>query len=195
MTFPLGSLRGDGAESSASRDSSAGHAPHWREQAVLLARGNGTDMYRSSHEMALGAATDLSVGVFVDEGGNDEYTVGQLSMGVGHANSTGLFVDGAGDDRYTVMSPACRALGAAHQPAWGDARETLSNLGLFMDLGGLDSYPAHCARAANNARWSGPRVWPLLGLASEAGAGTDGEWPLPFPLRLLTRPAGPATTR
>jgi len=36
MTFPLGSLRGDGAESPPSRDPSAGHAPHWREQAVLL---------------------------------------------------------------------------------------------------------------------------------------------------------------
>jgi len=35
MTFPLGSLRGDGAELPSS-DSSAGHAPHWREQAVLL---------------------------------------------------------------------------------------------------------------------------------------------------------------
>ena len=57
-----------------------------------------------------------------------------------------------------------------------------------MDLGGSDSYPAHCARAANNRRWSGPRVWPLLNLPSEAAAGVDGEWPLPFPLRLLTRP-------
>ncbi|MEJ5989094.1 hypothetical protein WG902_03780 [Ramlibacter sp. PS3R-8] len=164
-----------------------GSAAHYAA-GVLLARGNGNDVYRSSHEMALGAATDLSVGVFVDEGGNDDYTVGQLSLGVGHANSTGVFVDGAGDDSYTVMSTDCRALGAAYQHAWGDARETLPNLGLFMDLGGIDSYPAHCTRAANNARWSGPRVWPLLDLASEAAAGIDGEWPLPFALRLLTRP-------
>ena len=155
---------------------------------VLLKRGNGHDVYRSSHEMALGSANDLSVGVFVDEGGNDEYSVGQLSLGVANANSTGVFVDGAGDDRYTVTSPACRALGAAYQSEWGDVRESLPNLGLFMDLGGSDSYPAHCARAANNRRWSGPRVWPLLNLPSEAAAGIDGEWPLPFPLRLLTRP-------
>ncbi len=36
MTFPLGSLRGFGAESLLSRDPSAAHAPHWREQALLL---------------------------------------------------------------------------------------------------------------------------------------------------------------
>lgn len=158
---------------------------------ILLKRGGGNDVYRSSHEIALGAAHDLSVGVFVDEGGNDEYTVGQLSLGVGHANSTGLFVDGAGEDRYTVLSATCRALGAAYQHAWGDAREILPNLGLFLDLGGVDSYPAHCVRAANDSRWSGPRVWPFLHLASEAAAGIDGEWPSPFALRLLTRPVSP----
>ena len=36
MTFPLGSLRGDGAESLPSHDPSAPFAPNWREQAVLL---------------------------------------------------------------------------------------------------------------------------------------------------------------
>ena len=80
-------------------------------------------------------------------------------------------------------------------PEWGNPGETLASLGLFMDLGGVDSYPAHCTRAANNSLWAGPRVWPLLDLRSEAGAGVDGEWPLPFALHLLTRPASPASGR
>ena len=168
-----------------------GAAAHYAA-GIFLKRGVGNDVYRSTHEMALGTANDLSVGVFVDEGGDDEYTVGQLSLGVAHANSTGIFVDGAGNDRYTVMSPTCRALGAAYLHEWGNPRETLPNLGLFIDLGGVDSYPAHCARAANNKLWAGPRVWPLLDLRSEAAAGVDGEWPLPFALRLLTRPTSPA---
>lgn len=159
---------------------------------ILLKRGVGNDVYRASHEIALGSAQDLSVGVFVDEGGDDEYTVGQLSLGVANVNSTGIFVDGTGNDRYTVLSPTCRALGAATMHEWGNARENLPSLGLFMDLGGVDSYPAHCARAANNSLWAGPRVWPSLDLRSEAAAGVDGEWPLPFALRLLTRPATPA---
>jgi hypothetical protein len=159
---------------------------------ILLKRGVGNDVYRSTHEMALGSANDLSVGVFVDEGGHDEYTVGQLSLGHAHANGTGIFVDGAGNDRYTVMSATCRALGAAYLHEWGTPRETLPSLALFMDLGGVDIYPTHCVRAANNKLWAGPRVWPLLDLRSEAAAGVDGEWPLPFALRLLTRPATPA---
>lgn len=158
---------------------------------VLLERGRGNDVYRSSHEVALGAANDLSVGVFVDEGGDDTYEAGQLSLGVGHANSTGVFVDASGDDRYAVASGDCRALGAAYQPDWGNAGESLPNLGLFMDLGGRDSYPAHCARAANDSRWSGPRAWPQRNLPSEASAGIDGEGPLPFPLRALTAPGAP----
>lgn len=162
---------------------------------ILLKRGVGNDVYRSTHEMALGAANDLSVGVFLDEGGDDDYGVGQLSLGVAHANSTGIFVDAAGDDRYAVASAPCRALGGAYMQAWGNARENLPSLGLFMDLGGTDSYPAHCARASNNSLWAGPRAWPLLDLRSEAAAGADGEWPLPFALRLLTRPAPPAAAR
>jgi hypothetical protein len=158
---------------------------------ILLERGVGSDVYRSTHEMALGSGNDLSVGVFVDEGGDDDYTVGQLSLGVAHANSTAIFADGAGNDRYTVMSATCRALGASYQPQWGTPRENLPNLGLFMDLAGVDTYPAHCVRAANDRIWAGPRVWPLLDLRSEAAAGADGEWPLPFALRLLTRPTAP----
>jgi hypothetical protein len=161
---------------------------------VLLKRGVGNDVYRSTHEMVLGTGNDLSVGVFVDEGGDDEYTIGQLSLGAAHANSTGLFVDGAGNDRYLVASPTCRALGVAAQHAWGNARETLPNLGLFMDLGGVDVYPPQCERAGNDKFWAGPRVWPQLELRSESAAGVDGEWPLPLPLRLLTRPAAPAAS-
>jgi hypothetical protein len=161
---------------------------------ILLKRGIGNDVYRSTHEMVLGAGNDLSVGVFVDEGGDDDYSVGQLSLGVANANSTGIFVDAAGNDRYAVASPTCRALGAAFMPAWGNARETLPSLGLFMDLGGVDSYPAHCTRAANNTLWAGPRVWPRLDLRSESGAGIDGDWPLPFALHALTRAGDPAAT-
>ena len=41
----------------------------------------------------------------------------------------------------------------------------------------------------------GPRMWPLLDLRSEGATGVDGEWPLPFALRLLTRPATPAAAQ
>jgi hypothetical protein len=156
---------------------------------ILLKRGVGNDVYRSTHEMVLGSGSDFSVGVFVDEGGDDEYTVGRLSLGSAYANATGIFVDAAGNDRYHVASTTCRAFGAASMHVWGTARETLPSLALFMDLGGTDSYPAQCARVANNKLWAGPREWPPLDLPSESGAGVDGEWPLPFPLHPMTRGA------
>jgi hypothetical protein len=155
---------------------------------VFLKRGGGNDVYRSTHEMVLGTGNDLAVGVFVDEGGDDDYEIPPNSAGTAHANGTGIFVDGGGNDRYAVASATCRALGFAYLSTWGTPRESWAGLGLFMDLGGVDSYPAHCARAGNDRSWAGPRTWPLLQLRSEAAAGVDGEWPLPFALRLLTRP-------
>lgn len=162
---------------------------------IFLQRGAGNDVYRTTHAITLGSAHDLSVGVFVDEGGDDDYTAGAMGLGAAHANSTGLFVEAAGNDRYAITASACQAFGGAYQHAWGNARETLPNLGLFLDLGGNDSYPQHCTRTANDSLWAGPRVWPQLELRSESAAGIDGEWPLPFPLRLLTRPEGPATAQ
>lgn len=154
---------------------------------VLLKRGTGYDSYQASHSISIGAAHDFSVGIFLDEGGNDQYTVGDLSLGVAHDNSTALFVDAAGDDHYQVTATACRALGAAHIGTWGTRREDLLNLGLFMDLGGTDSYPAHCQSVCDNTSWRAPRAWPQLMLPSEAGAGIDGEFALPFALRAMTQ--------
>lgn len=153
---------------------------------VLLTRGRGHDQYLASHSTSIGAAHDFSVGVFLDEGGDDQYTLGDLGLGVAHDNSTALFVDGAGDDLYRVSASACRALGAAYLTEWGSLRESLLNLGLFMDLGGNDHYPEACGRARNQASWTSPRAWPLLNLRSESGAGWDGTVALPMPIRTLT---------
>ncbi len=131
---------------------------------VLLKRGTGHDHYQISHSTSLGAAHDLSVAIFVDEGGNDNYALGDLGLGAAHDNGTALFVDGGGDDSYQVSASACRALGGAYLSQWGNVRESFLNLGLFMDLGGTDSYPAQCERARNYANWSSPRAWPVRGL-------------------------------
>ena len=154
---------------------------------VLLKRGVGNDHYRVSHSTSLGAAHDFSVGVFLDEGGDDSYALGDLGLGAAHDNSVALFLDGGGDDHYAVATLACRALGASIISGWGDLRESFLNLGLFMDLGGSDSYPASCERGRNNATWPSPRFWSQLNLRSEAGAGFDGELPLPFAIRPRTQ--------
>ena len=118
----------------------------------------------------------------MDEGGNDHYRLGNLGLSAAHDNSTALFVDGAGDDIYEVDGTPCMALGASRMSDPDTARETLPNLGLFMDLGGRDRYPAHCAGVRNDAIWTVPRHSPATARPSQAGAGLDGEWPTPFSL-------------
>jgi hypothetical protein len=171
-----------------------GAAAH-RGAGILLKRGTGDDSYRASHSIALGAAHDFSVGIFLDEGGNDHYEVGDLGLGAAHDNSNALFVDAAGDDVYRITAEACRALGAAHIGDRGNVRDDLPNLGLFMDLGGNDTYPAHCAQARDDSAWTSPRSWPGLNLRSEAGAGLDGEWPVPFAIGPLTTQTAPGSPR
>ena len=156
-----------------------GAAAH-RSVGVLLNRGTGNDRYHASHSTSIGAAHDFSVAFFLDQGGNDSYRLGDLGLGAAHDNSTALFVDASGDDTYQVDAPTCRALGAAHISQWGTLREDLPNTGLFMDLGGDYIYPPHCGRTSNNTGWASPRFWLQLGLKSEAGAGVDGEYALPF---------------
>jgi hypothetical protein len=156
---------------------------------ILLKRGTGDDSYRASHSIALGAAHDFAVGIFLDEGGNDHYQVGDLGLGAAHDNSTALFVDAAGGDIYQVAAAACRALGTAHISDGGTVRDDLPNLGLFMDLGGNDSYPTHCTQARNNSTWASPRSGPGRNPRGEAGAGIDGEWPMPFAIRPLATQA------
>jgi hypothetical protein len=154
---------------------------------VLVKRGGGNDHYRASHSTSLGAAHDFSVGIFVDEAGNDTYELGDLGLGAAHDNSTAMFVDGKGNDRYTVDTALCRAFGSASLSAWGGLREDLGNLGLFMDLGGSDIYPKACPQSHNNQEWQAVQRWPELKLKSEAGGGLDGEFALPFALRARTR--------
>jgi hypothetical protein len=164
-----------------------GAAAH-RGAGIFLKRGIGNDHYRASHSTSIGAAHDFSVGVFLDEGGDDHYELGDLGLGAAYDNSFALFVDAKGDDKYQVIGTRCRAFGVAQLSQWGNLREDIANLGLFLDLGGSDSYPAHCIEPRNNTQWETKRIWPQLKLRSEVGLGIDGEFPLPFYIRPRTFP-------
>jgi len=162
-----------------------GAAAH-RGAGVLLDRGGGRDRYRATHSTSLGAAHDFSVAFFLDEGGNDRYHAGGFGLGAASENGIAFFVDAAGDDAYAVDAGACLAFGATHVGKWGTLRDDLPNVGLFMDLGGDDSYPAHCAHVGNDGAWAAPRQRPSRGLRGEAGAGIDGRFPSPFATGRLT---------
>ena len=103
---------------------------------------SGEDHYYSKHGPGQGNGHDWSVGVFIDQEGNDEYSV-EGGNGLALTNSVGIFVDGAGDDKYEYKSSD--NYGYAN---W--ARET-GGIGLFLDAGGKDSYAD--SLQANDKTW------------------------------------------
>jgi len=108
----------------------------------LLYDGSGDDAYYSRNGPGQGAAHDWGMGMFIDGAGNDAYSI-QGGQGLGLSNSAAIFVDRSGDDRYERKEAQNYGNGAF-------SRGTAS-LGLFLDLGGKDSYPD--SLMANDKTW------------------------------------------
>lgn len=160
-----------------------------RAAGILISRGDGNDVYQASHYTSIGAAHDYSIAFFIDEGGNDTYEIRDLGIGAANENSTAIFVDVAGDDVYTVQNRQTLAFGGAKVSHWGTSREDAPNLGIFLDLGGNNTYNSRREGPANKSTWTWPRQFPDLDLRSEAGAGVDGEYPSPFHTKARTPPS------
>ncbi len=94
--------------------------------------GGGDDAYYSRNGPGQGAGHDWGQGILIDESGNDAYSI-QGGNGLGLSNSVGIFVDKSGDDRYE-RSEAQNYGSAAFSRSTG-------GIGLFLDIGGNDSYP------------------------------------------------------
>jgi hypothetical protein len=115
----------------------------------VLMDGLGDDTYTATMNMAQGAGHDFGFGFLWDGDGRDKYTAPNLSLGAGNANGIGIFVEGAGDDTYASSGIS---LGQASEGQKGSMREECLTLGVFMDLGGQDTYPEAFAFARNGAR-------------------------------------------
>ena len=124
--------------------------------------------------MHFGAGHDFSVGVHVNEGGDDIYTYAGLGAGASNCQGVGLFVDNDGVDQYTALSDYTTGLG--NHSTECATRTAARSMGLFVDGGGdIDTYvfPAGVARATpvNDAvfgiEWTGG--------ATEHGGAIDGD--------------------
>jgi len=129
-----------------------GSGAHFAVGALYDAEGN--DIYTATLNMAQGAGHDFTTGLLWDEAGNDTYHAPNLSLGAGNANGIGIFRDDSGADTYDVSAET--TLGRANSEAPGSLRFDLSCLGLFLDFGGQDAYPAAIDAARNGAMWSRP---------------------------------------
>lgn len=92
---------------------------------------DGDDQYRSRYGVVGGTPHDLSVGMMVDGGGNDNYLVSD-GWGASLTNSFGLFIDRLGDDTY----------GTRGGTSFGKVRwaRGFAGAAIFMDLEGEDVY-------------------------------------------------------
>ena len=127
--------------------------------------------------MALGAGHDYSLGVLLDRAGNDRYEAPNLSLGGGNADGVGILVDGGGDDSYRSQGIT---LGYASVATPADAptvRHGSLTLGVFLDLGGTDSYldPAGVPHpfAGDGKAWRQAERAGKPAFSNERGVGVD----------------------
>jgi len=142
---------------------------------ILADDGPGDDTFNATRpavSVNLGSGHDYSVGVLINEAGNDEYNMTGLSAGSSNCNGVGLFVDNRGDDTYKAASDRCCGMGNVS----GECRDTRPNavsIGVMIDAGGADDYqlPAMSdyPRPTNTSTWGHTR----FDLPSEHGSGID----------------------
>jgi len=161
---------------------------HWYVQASaahfaigVLDDSAGDDSYFADMNMAIGAGHDFSLGFLLERAGNDTYSAPNLSLGGGNASGIGVFWDFAGDDTYAATGGT--TLGRGNNGRRGGLRDHMRVIGVFIDTGGADTYPAGYDFAGNNRMWTqeGANTEDPLPLA-ELGVGVDGEVAIIQPL-------------
>lgn len=96
---------------------------------LLWSAGGGADRYHVSHVTSLGAGHDASVGMLVDAGGRDQFTLDDLGLGASHDGGHGVFIHRGPQARYHFTGSGCRGLGTRHT---SQVVEPDAGLGLFL---------------------------------------------------------------
>jgi hypothetical protein len=154
-----------------------GGAAHYAIGALLDGGGNDAVQTRfDPYNVHLGSGHDYSIGLFVDEAGDDLYRVTSLGAGASNCQGIGLFADNEGVDVYEVLST--RAVGLGNHSSECDVvpRTQVEAIGLFLDSGGdPDTYewpdggdhPVPANDASFGYDWSGHE--------NERGGAVDGD--------------------
>ena len=138
---------------------SMGSAPHMAIGCMVDLSGD--DLYNTfdvqEQYRYLGHARDGSIGIFLDGDGNDQYLVNRLSGGSGDLNSIGYFWDRYGDDTYYASTNSQSFGAAASRSPDGTFRDSMNNIGVFLDTEGLDEYifaePGVGPNCADSKEW------------------------------------------
>lgn len=109
--------------------------------AAAFADDGGDDRYDTRFPVqgpVLGVGHDLSVAIQGDASGDDVYRAAWLSIGSGVANGIGVFVDAGGYDAFTVESNLC--LGAAMTNEVRVERRATPSMAMFVKANGSADY-------------------------------------------------------
>jgi len=136
-------LDGDGADEYDAYYYVQGGAAHYAA-GVLLDDGQGGDRMNTNmvpNYMQIGSGHDFSVGVYVNEAGDDTYVYGGLAGGSSNCQGVGIFVDNGGADDYQISSTYSTGMGNHSGECDAPPRTNVDSIGLFLDSGGgVDSY-------------------------------------------------------
>ncbi len=138
---------------------SQGTGAHFCIGALLDEGGNDVHAAEATSNLSLAMAHDFTIGLLVNIGGDDEYTL-RKDAGVAHSlnRSVAMLIDVGGDDSYSCLAE--RYPGVARNDEKFRARSGVStyfadttSIALFLDVGGNDSYdPAR----DNDTHWLDP---------------------------------------
>jgi hypothetical protein len=132
-----------------------GSGAHFAVGALIDESGNDVHTLGHNAGAAYGFGWDVVNALLLDRGrGNDRYEAKIISTGLGQVRSNGLFLDEGGDDVY-VLDVGTTGFGDVDQrPEYAaPGRSTtfpfhLGQVGLFLDLGGKDTYQRRAADGA-----------------------------------------------
>jgi hypothetical protein len=114
----------------------------------ILLDERGNDFYRGKGLMQ-GVGHDYACGIILDRRGDDIYQAGDLSQAAGSANGIGIVIDNRGDDAYYII-------GEHNTHGYGNPRRDFGSMGLFLDLAGHDRYTGS---GDNNIVWKTDSKW------------------------------------
>ncbi len=128
---------------------------------------SGDDTYQATMATSIGVGHDTSLGYHIDLGGNDTYNCWRteekdgketkvpsgLVVGCGNNNGMGFLVNVGGDDYYDVAGSPSLGMYGGPMPCQGSfMREGMINIGVFLEIGGKDTYVQD--KAKDNMSWA-----------------------------------------
>jgi len=144
---------------------------------ALLMDGAGDDLYNPDfvpYNVSLGSGHDFSVGVAIDESGDDVIRSTSLGLGASNCQGIGVWADNAGNDTYLETSTYSVGLGnQSGECNEATGRTVYRSIGIFVDAGGTDAYTwveGDVRTPADDSAFG----WEANGSSTEHGGAVDG---------------------